>query len=99
MTRSGCRVADIFNENLFEAKVRRLATGFKKRYGDLLEYDVEGEIAKFREYRERLQPFVVDQVPLLQSAKDSKANILVEGANALMLDIGEYRPYQLLNRI
>ena len=81
-------MADIFDQKLFEAKTRRLASGFKKRYGDLLEYDVEAEIKSFRDYRERLQPYVIDQIPLLQSAKEQKANILIEGANAIMLDIG-----------
>ena len=42
--------------------------------------------------REKLAPFVVDQIPLLASAKESKAKILVEGANALMLDI-DYGTY------
>jgi adenylosuccinate synthase len=40
-----------------------------------------------QEYREKLQEYVVDQVPLLNSAKASGKKILVEGANALMLDI------------
>ena len=94
MTRSGIRIVDIFDQDLFESKLRRLAAGFKKRYGDLLEYDVQAEITQFREYRERLRPFVVDQTSLLQSAKEVNANILIEGANAIMLDIdhGTY-PY------
>ena len=83
-------MADVFDQELFEAKTRRLTSGFKKRYGDLLEYDVEAEISNFREYREKLQPFVIDQMPLIQSAKEQKANILIEGANAIMLDIGMY---------
>ena len=94
MTRSGIRISEIFNEELFETKLRRIADGFNKRYGDLLEYDPEAEIAAFKEYREKLAPFVIDQVPFLQSAKESKTSILVEGANAIMLDIdhGTY-PY------
>jgi adenylosuccinate synthase len=94
MTRSGIRIADIFDAALFETKIRRLANGFKKRYGDLLEYDVEPEIEAFKTYREIMAPFVIDQIPFLQSVKDSGANILVEGANAIMLDIdhGTY-PY------
>lgn len=42
--------------------------------------------------RERLAPYVVDQIPLLASAKEQKSKILVEGANALMLDI-DYGTY------
>ena len=89
MTRSGIRIVDIFDQDLFESKLRRLASGFKKRYGGLLEYDVEAEIIQFRDHREKLRPFVIDQTPLLQSAKEMKANILIEGANAIMLDIGK----------
>ncbi len=94
MTRSGVRIAEIFDAEKFESKVRRIANGFKKRYGDLLEYDVEAEIAAFKEYREIMAPFVIDQVPFLESAKSNGSGILVEGANAIMLDIdhGTY-PY------
>ncbi|RMX96680.1 hypothetical protein D0867_13052 [Hortaea werneckii] len=93
-TRSGVRVADIFNKQYFDEKVRHLADGFKKRYGDLLSYDVEDELKRFDDYRERLKPFVVDQVPLIESAVKGNVRMLVEGANALMLDIdnGTY-PY------
>lgn len=46
--RSGVRLAEAFDEELFERKLRRLADGYKKRYGDLLKYDVEEEIARWR---------------------------------------------------
>lgn len=46
-TRSGIRICEIFNEELFNARLRELARGYKKRYGDLLSYDVETEIEKF----------------------------------------------------
>jgi adenylosuccinate synthase len=93
-TRSGVRIADVFNQELFETKVRRLASGFQKRFGNLLDYDVEAELRQFRQYRTSLAPFVIDQVPLIAGAKADKLNILIEGANAIMLDIdhGTY-PY------
>ncbi|KAH8600748.1 Adenylosuccinate synthetase [Bisporella sp. PMI_857] len=86
-SRSGIRIADVFNEELFEKKVRTLAAGFKQRFGDLLQYDPEEEIARFKTYREQLAPLVIDQLPLLISAQDAKTPILIEGANAIMLDI------------
>lgn len=86
-TRSGVRVSEVFDKARFDAKLRQLATGFQKRYGDLLVYDPEEEIARFDEYRQRLQPYVVDQVPLLESAVKGNVRMLIEGANALMLDI------------
>ncbi len=88
MTRSGIRMADVFNAELFETRVRRLASGFKQRYGEHLKYEVEEEIARFNEYRDQLRPFVIDEIPLLRSAKASNAKIMIEGANAIMLDIG-----------
>jgi adenylosuccinate synthase len=48
MTRSGLRVCDIFDEATFEAKFRRVVHGYQKRFGDLLKYDPEAEIEKFR---------------------------------------------------
>lgn len=47
-----------------------------------------------KSYREILAPMVIDQLPLLISAQNSGSPILVEGANAIMLDIdaGTY-PY------
>lgn len=92
MTRSGLRMCDLFDEAIFETKLRRLAGGFQKRFGDLLKYNVDEEIARYKGFRERLAPYVVDQIPLLASAKEKNAKILVEGANALMLDI-DYGTY------
>jgi adenylosuccinate synthase len=42
--RSGIRISDIFDEELFERKLRQLASGYRKRFGDLLVYDVEEEV-------------------------------------------------------
>ncbi|KAJ4359418.1 Adenylosuccinate synthase [Ascochyta clinopodiicola] len=92
MTRSGLRMCDLFDEKVFEQKLRRVAAGYQKRFGDLLKYDVEEEIARYKNLREKVAPYVVDQVPLLASAKERNAKILVEGANALMLDI-DYGTY------
>jgi adenylosuccinate synthase len=76
-TRSGIHVSEIFNKELFDTK----------RYGDLLQYEPQEEITRFDDYRERLKPFVVDQVPLIESAVKGNVKMLVEGSQALMLDI------------
>ena len=86
--RSGVRISEIFDKDIFDRKLRTLAHGFQKRYDNLLQYDVEQEISRFDGYRAALQPFVVDAVPLIESAQRSAdTNILVEGANALLLDV------------
>ncbi|OAK95279.1 Adenylosuccinate synthetase [Phaeosphaeriaceae sp. SRC1lsM3a] len=92
MTRSGLRMCDLFDEAVFEQKLARLVMGYQKRFGDLLQYDAQAEIERYKGLREKLAPYVVDQIPLLASAKAKNANILVEGANALMLDI-DYGTY------
>lgn len=48
MTRSGLRVCDLFDEEIFEAKFRRMVHGFQKRFGDLLKYDIEEEITRYK---------------------------------------------------
>ncbi|CEP25133.1 unnamed protein product [Cyberlindnera jadinii] len=97
-SRSGLRVHHLVNDNAgaweeFEAKYRRLVATRQARYGDF-DYDVEGELARYKKYKEELKPFVVDSVDFIHTAIKEKKKILVEGANALMLDIdfGTY-PY------
>jgi hypothetical protein len=41
-------MCDLFDEKVFEEKLRRVAAGYQKRFGDLLKYDVEEEIAKYK---------------------------------------------------
>jgi adenylosuccinate synthase len=79
--RSGIRLSEVFDEELFESKLRRLAAGYAKRYGDLLKYDVEEEIARFKEYRPKLAKHAVDAVAFMSSAQESNTSILIEGAN------------------
>ncbi|KAL7273980.1 Adenylosuccinate synthase [Rhizina undulata] len=90
--RSGIRVYDLFNWEEFEKKLRNLAHGYKRRFGDLLNYDVEQELEKYKVYYETLRPFVVDAVLFMKQAFDTNKRVLVEGANALMLDI-DYGTY------
>ncbi|KAI8634006.1 Adenylosuccinate synthetase [Xylariaceae sp. FL1651] len=90
--RSGIRVHEIFDAETFERKLRILASGYKKRFGDLLKYDVEDEIERFKEYRPKLAEYVVDAVQYMREAQLRNYRILIEGANALMLDI-DYGTY------
>ncbi|KAG5778670.1 hypothetical protein H9Q73_007658 [Fusarium xylarioides] len=90
--RTGIKMADVFNPEVFEQKLRRLADGFQKRFGELLKYDIEAELARFDEYRQTLSKYVVDGVAFMRSAQESNMKIVVEGANALMLDV-DYGSY------
>jgi Adenylosuccinate synthetase len=54
--RTGLMLADALDEDVLDAKLRRLADGYKKRFGDLLQYDVEEELS-------RLKVFEADPFP------------------------------------
>ncbi|KAH7261526.1 Adenylosuccinate synthetase [Fusarium redolens] len=90
--RTGIKMTDVFHPDIFEQKVRRLADGYQKRFGELLEYDIEAELARFDEYRKTLKKYVVDGVAFMRSAQQSNTKIVIEGANALMLDV-DYGSY------
>lgn len=83
--RSNITVSDILEDD-FADKVRALEASYKQTYGEIGEYNVEDEIAKLRDYREKLRPFCVDDVEYLQEAQDKGRKILIEGAQSAMLD-------------
>ncbi|KAJ8952727.1 hypothetical protein NQ314_007478 [Rhamnusium bicolor] len=60
----------------------------------MLKVDVEAELKRYKYYAEKIKPYVFDTVSYLDKAIRSGKKILVEGANAAMLDIdfGTY-PY------
>lgn len=93
-TRNGIRIADLLgNFDLFSEKFANLASAYKKVFPDL-DVDVEAELVRYKDYAERIRPLVVETVSYIHSALNQGKNILVEGANAAMLDIdfGTY-PY------
>ncbi|AOA64648.1 Adenylosuccinate synthetase [Komagataella phaffii CBS 7435] len=97
-SRSGIRVHHLVSDEPdswkeFETRLSRLIETRKKRYGHF-DCDLESELAKYKVLREKIKPFVVDSIEFMHDAIKDKKKILVEGANALMLDIdfGTY-PY------
>ncbi|KAH9980909.1 Adenylosuccinate synthetase [Lactifluus volemus] len=89
-SRSGLRVHHLFDPT-FADKFRKVVEGRYKRYGHF-EYDTEGEIERYKGLAERLRPFVIDSIVYVHEALARGKRILVEGANALMLDI-DYGTY------
>ncbi|PVU96617.1 hypothetical protein BB559_002313 [Furculomyces boomerangus] len=91
--RSGIRVHHLYNEKEFEERLQSLALTMKKRYGDF-DYDVSKEIEKYKDLSARLKPMVIDTIAYINEAINSGKSVLIEGANAIMLDIdfGTY-PY------
>ncbi|KAG0205458.1 phosphoribosylaminoimidazole carboxylase ade2 [Mortierella sp. NVP41] len=92
-SRSGLRVHHLYNFEEFSEKFRTLVGNKHKRYG-AFEHDVEVELARYKVLAEKLKPYVIDSVYFMSKAIKDKKKVLVEGANALMLDLdwGTY-PY------
>eukprot|EP00126_Sphaerothecum_destruens_P015784 Sdes_comp9829_c0_seq1m1367 len=95
MERTGLRICDLLGDwSTFEAKLKVAVDNHKKRYKSLV-VDIEKELNYYKNIRPKIRPYVTDSVLYLNRilAEGSK-KVLVEGANATMLDIdfGTY-PY------
>ena len=87
--RSGLRVGDLISEDFeqhFATKFRQIASDHMRAFN--IEFDVENEIEKYRQLAEEIRPYVCETVSYLHEILSSGKKVLVEGANASMLDIG-----------
>lgn len=90
-SRSGIRVHHLVNDqpgawDEFVTRYKRLYNSRVARYGEF-DYDMEEELARYKQYKEVMKPFVIDSVYFINNAIKENKKILVEGANALMLDV------------
>lgn len=85
ISRRGLRFADLRDWNKFEEKYRANLAWHQKVYG--FDYDAETELAFYRENRDTLLSMMTDTALYLKKAMDAGKSILVEGANATLLDI------------
>lgn len=92
--RSGIRVSDLYSAD-FEKKLAEFATRNNKLiedYGfalDTFEFSLvyEDVLAQYKAYANALEPYVCDTVSLLHNALESGSSMIVEGAQAALLDI------------
>ncbi|KAJ4710286.1 Adenylosuccinate synthetase, chloroplastic [Melia azedarach] len=89
VTRNVIRVSDLRHMDTFPHKLDLLLsdaasrfTGFKYT-PDML----RGEVERYKRFSERLEPFIADTVHFMNESIEQKRKILVEGAQATMLDI------------
>jgi len=95
--RVGIRMADLLDEDLFTAKVRKNLeeknTFFRSYFGvpEVTEREV---LDPYRKYMPRLKDMIVDTIPLLGKSLADGRRMLLEGAQGSMLDVdfGTY-PY------
>ncbi|XP_039640662.1 adenylosuccinate synthetase isozyme 2 [Perca fluviatilis] len=86
--RSGLRICDLLADfTQFSERYKALAQQYKGMY-PTLEIDIEGELIKLKNYVERIKHMVRDGVHYMYEALHGPPKkILVEGANAALLDI------------
>ena len=85
-TRNGVRVGDLKDLDSFADKLRKLSLDGERRFKDF-EYNVEDDIKMYEEIAGTVAPFVKDTVHLINDWAASGRRILIEGANATMLDM------------
>lgn len=86
-TRNGLRVADLTKHpEGFSDKLERLAADAQKRFPDL-PYDAAADAAQHQKLAAKLAPLVTDTIDYVNEAHSQGKRILIEGANATMLDI------------
>ena len=93
ISRSGIRVGDLQNFGFFEQRFRTLAKQAMDAFPGL-EIDVEEQLSYYKSISERVNEMTVDTIKYTNESYHAGKKILVEGANATMLDIdfGTY-PY------
>ncbi len=95
--RSGIRMCDLIDPDIFPEKVRENLK-IKNKIIELVyggePLDPDAVIKEYTEYADRLRPYVCDTIPLLHKAMDDGKEVLFEGAQGILLDIdiGTY-PY------
>jgi adenylosuccinate synthase len=81
------------NDIRYETRLRNLYRYYQLTFPDL-NVDIEKTIEQFQQWAEYFRPMTIDTIAYLnESILEGSKKILVEGANATMLDIdfGTYR--------
>jgi len=88
--RKGLRVADLYNEEFFKERVFAFTAEKNKILQALYgaePLDPQRIVDEYRGYAQKLKPFVIDAVELVNAAIDKGRRVLFEGAQGSLLDI------------
>ncbi|CAI5494228.1 unnamed protein product [Closterium sp. Naga37s-1] len=87
--RNGVRVCDLRRMDTFRAKLETLYRDASQRFPafQYTEADLDAEVARYREFAARLEPFITDTVHFVGEAVRGGRRVLVEGGQATMLDV------------
>ncbi len=93
ISRNGVRVGDLADWEYFEQRFRALAEHHMRSFEGLV-IDIDAELAFYKSVADRVTAMTVDTIDYTNKQYKAGKRILVEGANATMLDIdfGTY-PY------
>lgn len=83
--RTNLRVGDLRFFHHFEENFAKNIESLQKRFP--FSYDMRAELQRYRDYASRLEPMIIDSVAFLNESLDEGKSILIEGANATLLDI------------
>jgi len=90
--RSGIRMVDLMDADIFETKLRRLVAEknrmFEQVYG-VEGLDADAILQEYLGYAEVIRPYVTDTSVVLNDAIDAGKKVLFEGAQGVMLDIDQ----------
>lgn len=86
ISRNGIRVGDLQDWPYFERRFRELAEAHLRQYPELV-IDIESQLTYYKSIASRLGSMTVDTIYYINKQYADGKRILVEGANATMLDI------------
>jgi len=86
INRMGVRVGDLRFPDTLESKITNLVN-YYKRFSPSLDVDPKAETKKYVEFGKRIEHMIVDSVSYINKAYDAGKKIMIEGANATMLDV------------
>mmetsp|Transcript_13782 Transcript_13782/g.36959 ORF Transcript_13782/g.36959 Transcript_13782/m.36959 type:complete len:470 (-) Transcript_13782:246-1655(-) len=88
VNRNGIRFADLLDPDTLATKMRDLYRFQAKHYaGALTNHDQEDEIKRHVQYAKLLAPQIVDSLTFVHEEIEKDSRLLIEGANAALLDI------------
>jgi adenylosuccinate synthase len=84
--RNGLRIGDLRDMAYFETRLRSLVNHLQIAYPTLV-VDVDKELAYYHSIREEILSMTTDTISYVHTAMKDNKRVLVEGANATMIDI------------
>jgi len=85
MARRGVRIGDLRFPETLEGKIQNLVEYWQRSYN--FKADVKQIVQQYNDFYKKIQPMIVDSVEYINKAHTEGKKIMIEGANATMLDV------------